>query len=124
MSRVSTIRRTSGDCWTLVVAAIVALSGGLVTPSLADQGAAMLSPKTASPIKHVVVVIGENRSFDHVYATYVPLRGQAVLNLLAEGIVNADGSPGRNFAAARQFATTVHNHYFVGIGFTTTISSA
>ena len=26
----------------------------------------------ATPIKHVIVIIGENRSFDHVFATYVP----------------------------------------------------
>jgi phospholipase C len=25
---------------------------------------------TESPIKHVVVVIGENRSFDHIFGTY------------------------------------------------------
>ena len=24
---------------------------------------------TSSPIKHVIVIIGENRSFDHVFAT-------------------------------------------------------
>src|SRR4029077_1150478 len=29
-------------------------------------------PKTATPIKHVIVLIGENRTFDHVFATYVP----------------------------------------------------
>ena len=27
---------------------------------------------TATPIKHVIVLIGENRTFDHVFATYVP----------------------------------------------------
>jgi phospholipase C len=27
-----------------------------------------------TPIKHVIVIIGENRSFDHVFATYVPNR--------------------------------------------------
>ena len=25
--------------------------------------------KTVSPIKHVIVIIGENRTFDHVFAT-------------------------------------------------------
>ena len=24
---------------------------------------------TASPIKHVIIIVGENRSFDHLYAT-------------------------------------------------------
>ena len=27
---------------------------------------------TESPIKHVIVLIGENQTFDNVYATYVP----------------------------------------------------
>ena len=27
---------------------------------------------TRSPIKHVIVLIGENRSFDHLFAAYVP----------------------------------------------------
>ena len=59
---------------------------------------------TASPIKHVIIIVGENRSFDHIYATYVPKNhGQRVNNLLSEGIINADGSPGPNFAKAHQF---------------------
>jgi len=60
--------------------------------------------KTASPIKHVIIIVGENRSFDHLYATYVPKsRREKVSNLLSEGIINADGSPGPNFAKAHQF---------------------
>jgi len=31
---------------------------------------------TESPIKHVIVLIGENRTFDNVYGTYVPKPGQ------------------------------------------------
>ncbi len=59
---------------------------------------------TASPIKHVIIIVGENRSFDHLYATYVPKRkNERVLNLLSEGIINADGTPGPNFAKAHQF---------------------
>jgi phospholipase C len=60
---------------------------------------------TTSPIKHVIVIIGENRSFDHVFATYQPKRGQSVWNLLSEGIVNADGTPGPNFSKAQQSAS-------------------
>jgi hypothetical protein len=33
-------------------------------------------PETESPIKHVIVLIGENRTFDHVFATYVPKQGE------------------------------------------------
>ena len=61
---------------------------------------------TTTPIKHVIVIIGENRSFDHVFATYEPKRGQTVWNLLSEGIVNADGTPGPNFSQAEQSAAT------------------
>ena len=35
---------------------------------------------TATPIKHVIVIIGENRTFDHVFATYQPKRREAVSN--------------------------------------------
>jgi len=59
--------------------------------------------RTNTPIKHVILLIGENRTFDHVYATYTPPKGQSVHNLLSEGIVNADGTPGPNVAAARQW---------------------
>ncbi len=73
--------------------------------------------KTASPIKHVIIIVGENRSFDHVYATYVPRNHrESVNNLLSEGIINADGTPGKNFAKAHQFQiTTAPNNgkYFI-----------
>ncbi len=55
-----------------------------------------------TPIEHVIMIIGENRTFDHVFATYSPKAGQTVNNLLSEGIVNADGTPGPNFAKAAQ----------------------
>src|SRR5215475_12719381 len=58
---------------------------------------------TETPIKHVILLIGENRTFDHVYGTYVPQPGQSVSNLLSKGIVNADGSPGPNADDAKQF---------------------
>jgi phospholipase C len=59
---------------------------------------------TTTPIKHVIVIIGENRTFDHIFATYVPAKGQTVNNLLSEGIVKADGTPGPNFPVAEQKA--------------------
>ena len=57
---------------------------------------------TKTPIKHVLVIIGENRTFDHVFATYKPKDGQRVDNLLSKGIVKEDGTPGPNFALAIQ----------------------
>jgi phospholipase C len=59
--------------------------------------------KTETPIKHLVVLIGENRSFDHLFATYVPKSHDSVKNLLSEGIINADGTPGKHFDKAAQF---------------------
>jgi len=62
---------------------------------------------TATPIKHVIVIIGENRTFDHIFATYVPpKKGETVFNLLSEGIIKADGTPGPNFYKAEQVSTT------------------
>ncbi len=58
---------------------------------------------TTTPIKHVIVIYGENRSFDHLFATYSPKSGETVNNLLSEGIVNADGTPGPNFSKAAQY---------------------
>jgi phospholipase C len=58
--------------------------------------------QTETPIKHTIYIIGENRSFDNIYATYQPKNGQPILNLLSERIVNADGTPGKNYAQARQ----------------------
>jgi phospholipase C len=57
---------------------------------------------TATPIKELIVVIPENRSFDNVFGTYVPPTGQNIWNLLSSGIVNADGSPGPNFGETGQ----------------------
>lgn len=78
------------------------LPGGVVTLHRSGQPGDR-SDRTLTPIKHVILLIGENRTFDHVYATYQPPRGQSVRNLLSEGIVNADGTPGPNVALARQW---------------------
>jgi phospholipase C len=91
----------------LVSAAIFQLAIG--NAFAADQPKALPSRDndTATPIKHVIVIIGENRTFDHVFATYVPPKsGETVNNLLSEGIVKADGTPGPNFAKAHQVAAT------------------
>jgi len=83
--------------------------GPIVTPSSAV--AANNRPKgdsnTATPIQHVIVIVGENRSFDHMFATYVPKSKDSVQNLLSEGIINADGTPGANFSRATQFSADI-----------------
>jgi phospholipase C len=76
----------------------------------AQAGTPPNDAETASPIKHVIVIIGENRSFDHVFATYAPKPGQTVDNLLSKGIVKLDANlnaiPGPNFKKAQQLAAT------------------
>jgi phospholipase C len=60
--------------------------------------------QTRTPIKHVIVIIGENRTFDHIFATYQPKDHQKVWNLLSEGIIHEDGTPGPNYFRAAQFS--------------------
>jgi phospholipase C len=101
----------------VAVLSAVAVSGVVAAVPVysADPDTATDQLKTATPIKHVIVVIGENRTFDHVYGTYVPKSGDSILNLLSEHIVRWDGSPGRNFAAAKQFTTSGQTSYFIGV---------
>src|SRR5579872_2638456 len=63
--------------------------------------------KTATPIKHVIIIIGENRTFDHIFATYKPKADEDVNNLLSEGIIQEDGTPGPNYSRAHQHSADV-----------------
>ena len=65
------------------------------------------APTSQSPIKHVIVIVGENRSFDHIFATYKPKEGESVDNLLSKGIINPDSTPGKNFALATQYSADI-----------------
>jgi phospholipase C len=76
----------------------LSLGGPLATPLQAQP-----NTPTRTPIKHVIVLIGENRTFDHLFATYVPKGRDSVKNLLSEGVINADGTPGKHFSKAAQF---------------------
>ena len=67
-----------------------------------DDGA---NNRARTPIKHVIVIVGENRSFDHLFATYEPAKkGESVDNLLSKHIVKKDGTPGSKFKQAEQFS--------------------
>jgi phospholipase C len=104
----------------VVTAAILSLVGA--EPSSAQQAApdaaGPYGPNgrggiTSTPIKHAIVIIGENRSFDHVYATYAPKSGETVWNLLSEGIVKADGSPGPNYSKFKQSNANNYHSYLL-----------
>ena len=79
-----------------------------------DDSAHHPSP-TETPITHVIVVIGENRSFDHLYGTYTPRPGESIANLVSKGILLPNGQPGPNFAAAKQFTVAPQTSFFVGV---------
>jgi len=57
----------------------LSFGGLLAVPARADDD----HRRTETPIKHVIVIIGENRTFDHLFATYKPKDGQSVDNLLS-----------------------------------------
>lgn len=104
--RLSQLRR--GLFARVAIAALTAIT--VAQPALAAAPRAV-SPmilgandaKTLTPIKHVIIIVGENRSYDHIFATLVPKKkGQTTVNLLSEGIVNKDGTAGPNVALAAQ----------------------
>jgi phospholipase C len=96
--------KRNGAVVTATVLALVGAQPGLAqsAPDTASYGANGRDGTTSTPIKHVIIIIGENRTFDNVFATYVPQPGNTVWNLLSEGIVNADGTPGPNYSKALQ----------------------
>ena len=87
--------------------ALCAMTANAITPvAAATAESGSNDDNTTTPIKHVIVIIGENRTFDHLFATYQPVNsGEPVLNLLSEGIVKADGTPGPNYAKVPQLQT-------------------
>jgi acid phosphatase len=96
----------------LAVAGAIALAGS-AGAIVAGGGIASADPpgppspyspggQPGTPIKHVIVIIGENHTFDNVFGTYQPPRGQTVRNLLSEGIVTASGNAGPNVSKAVQ----------------------
>ena len=90
-------------------AAALAVGTALYPSISASQQTDAASLRTASPIKHVIVIVGENRTFDHVFGAYTPRSGQTVSNLLSKGIITRDGKPGPNFTVAAQYTAKADN---------------
>ena len=63
-------RTRNARCWMLTTA----LGGPLI--ALVSGGGAAADDKvdTATPIKHVIILIAENRTFDYIYGMYQPAR--------------------------------------------------
>ena len=70
--------------------------------TMSAQAGAATAPTPVTPIQHVIVIVGENHTFDNLFGTYQPKPGQTIDNLLSKGIVNADGSPGPHFDKGAQ----------------------
>src|SRR3984957_13617605 len=104
------LQHITKSCRTKIGASVSAimLSGfGLGVCVPADADTPVHEIRTVTPIKHVIIIVGENRSFDHLFATYVPKNKEdRVRNLLSEKIINADGTPGPHFGKAHQFQIT------------------
>ncbi len=94
-------------------AAAIVLFAGMGAAHGQEAGGRNAEAHTATPIKHVIIVIGENRTFDHVFGLHKPKPGETVSNLLSKGIVTEDGKPGPNFALARQFTVPGQTSYFI-----------
>jgi len=59
-------RRLKGRLLAALAASII-ITPAFATQSLADK---KNDPTTTTPIKHLVIIFGENISFDHYFATY------------------------------------------------------
>jgi acid phosphatase len=88
---------------------MAAMLPGVAGPALGEE--APVRPTT--PIEHLIVVVGENLTFDHLFATFPPAAGESVASLLAKGIVRADGSPGPAVALAAQHLAEPRGRYEV-----------
>src|SRR5260370_1140795 len=53
--------------------------------------------QTTTPIAHLIVVVGENLSFDNLFGAYEPRSNATIRNLLSQRIVNRDRILGPEF---------------------------
>ena len=90
----------------VVAGAVIAVTATMTAAAAGSTPHARWGPPTTTPIKHVVVIIGENHSFDNVFATYQPPGHQKIWNLLSEGIVTKTSAPGPNFGKAAQLTAS------------------
>src|ERR1700722_2311970 len=92
---------------------LLAATVGFADDKTKDNDAAD-AVKTESPIKHVIILIGENRGTDHTFGVYKPKgKHETISNILSKGIVNEDGTPGPNFSLAQQFMVKPQPQYYI-----------
>jgi phospholipase C len=113
----SRVRRHKWWLTTALYTCLLAVSAcGLGASAIAaSDGNPADSIETASPIKHVIILIGENRGLDHTFGIYKPKgKGQTISNILSKGIVNIDGTPGPRFSLAQQYSVAVQTSWYFG----------
>jgi phospholipase C len=95
MMRNRKLKRTLlGTAALLAVAATITSTASMAGKSSASTAGSVDSLPTKTPIKHLVVVFNENRSFDHYFATY-------------PNALNVDGEPA--FKPAKGTPTDINN---------------
>ncbi len=115
------VRRKREIASALCVSVALSATGAAQTVQLAAQKArptkdAAAAFKTESPIKHVIVLIGENRGLDHTFGVYKPKgKKETISNILSKGIVNEDGTPGPGYGLAQQFSVAAQPGFYVGV---------
>ena len=95
----------------VVTGAAVAVTVMMTAAAAGSTPRTSQAAPTTTPIKHVVVIIGENHSFDNIFATYQPPRRQKIDNLRSEGIVTASGGAGPDYSNAQQLQATNTSTY-------------
>ena len=90
----------------IAAAAAVALMAAVLGAGSASAQPRAHAAAARTPIKHVIVIVGENHTFDNIYATYKARHGQKVEDLRSEGIVRRNGLPGPHVSQARQWTAT------------------
>src|ERR1700727_2893714 len=92
---------------------LAAATAGMANEAQNSDAASLVG--TQSPIKHVIILIGENRGTDHTFGVYKPKgKRQTISNILSKGIVNEDGTPGPNFSLAQQFSVAAQPLFYIG----------
>jgi phospholipase C len=105
-------RLTTALCTSVLAVSAFGIGTAAVGAADADKADAVA---TASPIKHVIILIGENRGFDHTFGIYKPKgKGQTISNILSKGIVNIDGTPGPNFSLSQQYSVATQSAWYFG----------
>src|SRR6266852_2264939 len=65
------VRSSSGREWMRFVCSAIAVFGGIIASVLiAASSAQAATASDLSKIKHIIIIMQENRSFDHYFGTY------------------------------------------------------